>query len=114
MIVYTFNAGFDGPEERKEERKKDKRLKEKMEPRIMSYQRRGRCSSFVFFKIIDVLYQGYKRVICCRNTVLCRQTFCALKSRGAREKEIFQLSFDLIKSKLRLSRKLRPDSIFVI
>ena len=52
MIVYTFNAGFDGPEERKEERKKDKRLKEKMEPRIMSFQRRGRCSSFVFFKII--------------------------------------------------------------
>ena len=42
--------------------------------------------------------------VCCRNTALCRHNCCKLESRGAREKGIFQLSFDPI---LRLSRKLR-------
>ena len=34
--MFPFNAGFDASKATKKKRKKDKRLKEKMEPKIMS------------------------------------------------------------------------------
>jgi len=37
MSVFAFNVGFDTSQATKKERKKDKRLKEKMEPKTMSH-----------------------------------------------------------------------------
>ena len=48
--------------------------------------------------------------VCCRKTAPCRHTFCELNHEEGERKRIFtELSFHPI---LRLSRKLRSDSIF--